>query len=165
MCHSCGAASKLVRPILPISYNGLDLKNLQGHIILPEMEEYKRAECKKICDVEHHFNPILALEVEGVSEVTAKTEYRVVDLTQQINVYGSIWNLCAVIEHIGNHFICHVKRKGKTWQTYDDMSAKVADVDTSKKMRVFMIFYMNAGNQIYKHHVSVRFSQNWNRLL
>lgn len=144
-CHSCEAASKLVLPLLPISYNGLDLKNLQSHIIHPEVEEYKCAECKKICDVEHHFNPILAFEVEGVSKVTAKIEYRVVDLTGQINVYGSIWNLCGVIEHIGKHFICHVKRRNNAWQTYNDLSAKVTELETSKKMKVFMIFYINSG--------------------
>lgn len=144
-CHSCEAASKLIRSLLPISYNGLDLKNLQSNIIHSEMEEYKCTECKKICDVEHHFNSILALEVEGVSKLTAKIEYRVVDLTGQINVNGSIWNLFGVIEHIGNHFICHVKRKNDAWQTYDDMSTKVTELDTSKKMKVFMLFYMNSG--------------------
>lgn len=144
-CHSCEATFKLVRPLLPISFNGLDLKNLQNHIIHPEMEAEKCPKCKKICDAEHHFNPVLALEVEAVSEETSKIKYRVGDLTQQINVHGSIWNVCGVAEHIGKHFICHMKRKNNTWQTYDDLSPKATELDTSKKMKVFMIFYINSG--------------------
>lgn len=144
-CHECEFAARLVRPFLPIAAREIDLCNLQMYIADPSMQEEFCPQCKHVCIAEHHFNPVLALEVEPISSDVQK-QFKVEDLTPQIRVNETIWNLCGVIENKGRHFICHMLRSSNVWETYDDLSAKMTHLEKSEPLAIFMMFYLSSGN-------------------
>lgn len=149
-CDSCESTFRLARPFLPVVATSLDLTNLQRYIIDPTVQQEWCPDCKRICSVEHHFSLVLTLEVEPIS-VAATEKYKVGNLTQQIEVNKKKWNLAGVVEGTGSHFICHMQRKNKKWETYDDLAADVAQLDTSKEFKVFMMFYLCSGNSSFNH--------------
>lgn len=148
-CVDCGIKSRLVRPLFPVAVQNLDLKNLQTYISDPSLQHEFCRECENICTVEHQFSPVLALEVEPISS-TAKT-YEDGELTRQIEVNNETWRLCGIVEGRGRHFICHMLRKNNEWETYDDLAADVAKLDTSRKLAIFMMFFICSGSSFIIH--------------
>lgn len=143
-CHDCESTFRMVRPLLPLDVYGLDIRNLQIWIIDPTMRAEHCPECKQPCDTEHHFNPVLALEVEPISPA-AEEAIRIKDVTSQIVVNRQIYNLCGVIEATQGprHFMCHVRRKNSCWEKYDDMAKNMTPSDLSKEIKIFMLFYIS----------------------
>lgn len=147
-CDSCESTFRLVRPFLPVVTTNIDLTKLQRYVIDPTAQQESCPDCKRICSVDHRFSLVLTLEVEPIS-ATATRKYKVGDLTQQIEVNKKKWNLAGVVEGTGGHFVCHMQRRNKEWQTYDDLAPHVAHLDTSKKFKVFMMFYLCSGNSSF----------------
>lgn len=147
-CDNCEASFKLVRPFLPVITTNLDLTSLQNHIVDPTEQKESCPQCNCICRAEHQFSSLLALEVEPISAAGTK-KYRVGDLSSQIKVNNKKWNLSGVVEGIGGHFICHALRKNNVWETYDDLAVNVAQMDTSRKLTVFMMFYLCSGSSTF----------------
>lgn len=146
ICDDCESASKLVRPLLPVSVRGLDIQHLQNYIVDPTTEDEFCPQCKDKCVAEHRINPILALEVEPISE-KAKQCYSVGTITPRINVGGKVYNLRGVVEAKPNerHFICHMLRNNQVWETFDNMAPNVTTLDPLKEIKIFMLSYLCSG--------------------
>lgn len=114
------------------------------HIVDPTRQQELCTVCRQISNAEHYFGPVLAIEVEPISSKATKN-YKVGDLTPKIEVNEKNWNLCGFVEGRGGHFICHMLRQNKVWETYDDLAADATQLHTSKEFRIFMIFYLCSG--------------------
>lgn len=143
-CDKCELLSKLVRLFLPLLCRGMDIRNLQAHIIDPTTQDEFCPECKNLCIAEHHFNPVLALEVEPISEKHER-KFRVENIPEVIEVDSQKYNLCGVVEAKPKHFISHMLRKNFVWETYDNLSTNVSTMDPSKEINIFMLFYIKSG--------------------
>lgn len=153
VCGDCGFKSRLVRPLFPVAVQNLDLGNLQTYISDPTLQQELCRECGNICNVEHQFSPVLALEVEPITSATKI--YEVGELTPQIEVNKKTWRLCGIVEGRGRHFICHMLRKNNEWETYDDLAANVEKLDTSRKFAIFMMFFLCSGNSFITHFLYI----------
>lgn len=109
ICDDCEFASRLVRPLLPVSVLDMDIRDLQNYIVDPTTQDEFCPECKKSCIAEHRFNPVLALEVKPISK-QAERKTKVMDITSRITVNDKVFHLCGVVEAQPRHFICHVLR-------------------------------------------------------
>lgn len=173
-CHECFTAVKLVRPLLPLFVRGMNISDLQPYIIDPNSEDIFCPDCKNICEAEHRFNPVLALEVEPISN-KAKTQFRVADVTKRIEVGDEIYNLCGAIESKSKHFVCHMLRQSAVWETYDDMNENVSTLNPTKEINIFMLFYIRSGefSEKYMFYIELlhcliarfRFNSGWNKHL
>lgn len=143
-CDECEYASRVVRSFLPLLVQDIDIRDLQTNVVDSTKQDEFCPECKDICIAEHHFNPVLALEVEPISE-KAKQEFKVQDMTSRILVNNKSYYLCGVIEGRQSHFVCHMLRKNAIWETFDDLKTEVSTLDLSKEIKVFMLFYICFG--------------------
>lgn len=140
----------------PFSFVGLDV-NLMGHDIvnLDQYINYGR-QCSNYCDLcsssmneEKLYGNIICFEVEPPRKYF-QTAYQIKQLKQTIIIEGLCYDLHGVIEHKQNndHFVAHVQRKNKLWETYDDLenTVKSSKIIPSIFMYMFLIFYKKRDN-------------------
>lgn len=152
-CDTCKDKFSSDLPLIPVSLENVCLQNIERN--LSHSYASKRSRCAT-CDGEHSKEHRLADLIAIDVEPTEPTCEKICDIKDTIVIQNTQFKFYGLIEYVPTkqHFVAHVLRSNKKWQSYDDMCHKVPTNEVKKfanqEKLVFMLFYIKESVYIDK---------------
>lgn len=146
-CTTCRFEDTTDAPF--VNHTGkFDFKQIQKSI---ETERIRVCETclQKTMVVEDQFNELVVIDCESLDQINKQTT--IDDIENEISLNEDEYELFAAIEYNPYllHFIPHIKRITKKWETYDDLNIVKDDTYTDEDMYIFMLFYKRKTSGMY----------------
>lgn len=99
--------------------------------------------------IEDQFNEIVVIDSESLDQKNKLTTIN--DIENEVKLNDDEYELFAVIEYnpCMAHFIPHIKRTTKNWETYDDLTNEKEDTILDEDIYIFMLFYKRKSSGMY----------------
>lgn len=155
-CDRCNDTINSNRCFIDINMDLLEqqtIKKLNNCLLDTLCNENKKCNCggTKIFDMS--FGHVIAIDISLKDRIPEMT---LDEIPQCLNILGVIFNIFACVQYIGNdeigtqgHYVSHIYRRNSRWHLYDDLKAHISYSSTNVRMKVQILFYVQASDRAH----------------